>query len=202
MQTQFIWQYCYALCRNVQGSAYLIQIGCQGIVTHYGFFCSWQSVHDIEQTKSWSTRFRTQWDSPWPKMLIIFFYFFIFSASRRNTRAKHHHSRNIADKGGESCFFQSCRRLCLAFAVQSMGHWRQKNLHAHRRDKKKKKVLRVPDIDSFRYMDSRQGGCHLYRGLFLVPVWRCCQSFSPEVSLWCEWIMRCRSEWVALKRTR
>lgn len=60
----------------------------------------------------------------------------------------------------------------------------------------------MSDIDSFRYTDSRQGGCHLYHRLFLVPVWRCCQSFPPEVPLWCEWIMRCRSEWVALKRTR
>lgn len=172
-------------------------------MTHYGFFCSWQSVHDIEQTKSWSTRFRTQWDSPWPKMLILFSYFFYFFRQQKKHQSKASSLKKYSwQRGGRVLFFQSCHRLCLAFAVQSMGHWWQKNLHAHRRDKKKKKILCVPDIDSFRYTDSRQGGCHLYHGLFLVPVWRCCQSFSPEVSLWCEWIMRCRSEWVALKRTR
>lgn len=139
MQTQFIWQYCYALCRNVQGSAYLIQIGCQGIVTHYGFFCSWQSVHDIEQTKSWSTRFRTQWDSPWPKMLILFSYFFIFSASRRNTRAKHHHSRNIADKGGESVVFPVVSPALSSFCGAKYGSLTaEKSSRAQKGQKKKK----------------------------------------------------------------
>lgn len=128
-------------------------------------------------------------------------FLFIFFASRRNTRAKHHHSRNIADKGGESVVFPVVSLALSSFCSAKYGSLTaEKSSRAQKGQKKK--ILRVPDIDSFRYTDSRQGGCHLYHGLFLVPVWRCCQSFSPEVPLWCEWIMRCRSEWVALKRTR
>lgn len=128
----------------LQCSAYLIQIGCQGIVMHYGFFfvCSLQSVYDIPQTHSWSTlsqhnEISLGYDADFIVCL------FCQQKTKQNT-PEYHHSRNIADKGvGRVLLFQSCRRLCLAFAVQSMGHWQQKNLHAHRAQKKKKKKLCV-----------------------------------------------------------
>lgn len=131
----------------------------------------------------------------------VFFLFILCSSNRSNTTVTPHQATKQLTKGEVMLFFL-CTRPCLVFdTVQSMGHWKHKILTHHRKCSEGKAMLPQSDIDSFWYKDSWWGGCHPYHQLFLVSILSCCQSFPPEVLLRFEWIMRCRSEWKALKRT-
>lgn len=81
------------------------------------------------------------------------------------------------------------------------GSLKAKNSHTSQKMQRGKAMRCRSDIDSFRCKDSWWGGCHQYRCLFVVAILSCCQSLSPGVLLWFEWIMRRRSEWTIFSST-
>ena len=78
----------------------------------------------------------------------------------------------------------------------SAKHGSLKALHSStfKKPQRGKAVLHRPDVDSFRWKDSWCVGCHRYHRLFVVSIWRCCRTLSPDVLLWYKRIMRlCKS---------